>query len=89
MFAGEGDCKASKSWWPTDSNWQANAPYTRWTERFDADFEAWLKKIQAGDAEPLNYDEWRQKIRGTSTIRRVNKSVTGAFGDFVKTHLST
>ena len=89
MFAGEGDRKASKSWWPTDSNWQANAPYTHWTEKFDADFEKWLKEIQAGKAEPLNYEEWRQKIRGGSSLRRVLKSVTETYGAFVETHLST
>ena len=88
MFTGQGDSYASKSWWPTDSNWQANAPHTRWTEKFDALFEKRLKKIQEGTAEPLNYEKWRTDIRGSSSARRVNKAIDKAYEAFLETHLS-
>jgi hypothetical protein len=85
VFTGQGKSRASKSWWPTDSTWQANAERTRWTEDTDHFFETRLKKLQAGGAEPLTFTEWRQQIRGSSTMRRINKSLTLAYEAFVET----
>ena len=88
MFTGQGNSRASKSWWPTDSTWQANAERTRWTEDTDHFFETRLKKLQAGHAGPLNVTQWRQQIRGSSSTRRINKSLTSAYEAFVETRLS-
>ncbi|KAF8810948.1 hypothetical protein BYT27DRAFT_7055584, partial [Phlegmacium glaucopus] len=62
IFIGQGNNYASKSWWPTDSNWQKNAQHTHWTERSDYFFRTRHEKLQAGTAEPLNFEQWRQNI---------------------------
>ncbi|KAF8813278.1 hypothetical protein BYT27DRAFT_7084901, partial [Phlegmacium glaucopus] len=76
-----------KYWWPTDSNWQKNAQHTRWTERSDHFFRTRHQKLQAGTAEPLNFEQWRQNIRGSSSTRRVNNFVTSSYQKFVEAHL--
>ncbi|KAF8817246.1 hypothetical protein BYT27DRAFT_7055201, partial [Phlegmacium glaucopus] len=63
IFIGQGNNYALKSWWLMDSNWQKNAQHTCWTERSDHFFRTWLKKLQAGTAEPLNFEQWWQNIQ--------------------------
>ena len=89
IFIGQGAGFASKSWWPTDSNWQKNIWHTRWTEKADHFFMTRLEKLQAGTAEPLNFEQWRQHIRASSSIRHINGFIRSAWKDFIKAHLST
>lgn len=86
---GPGAEYSSKSWWPTDSNWQKNARYTRWTESTDKFFKDRLAMLQAGTAEPLGFSQWRQEIRGSSALRSINKFISDSSKDFVKAHAGT
>ena len=89
IFIGQGVGFASKSWWPTDSNWQKNIQHTCWTEKADHFFTTRLEKLQAGTAEPLNFEQWCQHISALSSIRRINGFISSAYKYFVKAHLST
>ena len=88
VFIGEGKVYASKSWWPTDSNWQCNASHTRWTGKSDKFFNSRLEALKAGTAKPLTFSEWRGELRGLSSVRRFNKSVILAHKTFAQTHVS-
>ena len=79
----------SRSWWPTDSCWQTNAQHTRWTEKSDKFFKDRLLKLQAGTEEPLRTKEWRNQIRGSSSIRAVNNFVSSSFQNFISSNLQT
>jgi hypothetical protein len=46
-------------------------------------FVTWLLKIRQGQQGPLNAEGWRTQIRGSSTLRRINKFVTETFDRFV------
>ncbi|KAF8798504.1 hypothetical protein BYT27DRAFT_7264657 [Phlegmacium glaucopus] len=87
IICGQGNNYASKSWWPMDSNWQKNAQHTHWTERSDHFFRTRHQKLQAGTAEPLNFEQWRQNICGSSSTWRVNNFVTSSYQKFVEAHL--
>jgi hypothetical protein len=80
---------ALKSWWPTDSNWQNNSQHTRWTEKSDSFFESRLAALQRGTAVPLNFEEWRTRIRGSSSTRRIKAFISSASEDFVRAHVGT
>ena len=82
IFIGQGTAFASKSWWPTDSNWQKNAQHTRWTEKSDHFFKSRLAKYRAGTGEPSNFEQWRQIIRGSSITRRINSKIGSAYEVF-------
>jgi hypothetical protein len=58
-----------------------------WTEKSDHFFEDRLAKLQAGNAEPLSFEKWRQNIRGSSGIRRINGVTTSASEAFVRSHV--
>ena len=83
MFSENGQDYSLTSWWPTDSIWQSNAQHTRWTKKEDKWFVTWLLKICQGQQGPLNAEGWRKQIRGSSTLRRINKFVTETFDRFV------
>ena len=87
IFIGQGRAFTSKSWWPTDSNWQKNSQHTRWTEKSEHFFSTRLAKLRAGDGEPKNFKDWRQSIRGSSVTRRINSKISSAYKKFVETNL--
>ena len=87
IFIGQGRAFTSKSWWPTDSNWQKNSQHTRWTEKSEHFFSTRLAKLRAGDGEPKNFEDWRQSIRGSSVTRRINSKISSAYKKFVETNL--
>jgi hypothetical protein len=78
IFIGQGNAYASKSWWPTDSNWQNNAQHTHWTEKSEGFFSDRLATLRAGTTEPYNFKKWRQIILGSSVSRRINNNISSA-----------
>jgi hypothetical protein len=76
------------SWWPTDSAWQQFAPYTRWSEKVDGWYNNRLQEIKSGKGGPLGANKWRQEIRGSSTLRRIDGFVTEAYDRFVDGHVT-
>jgi len=89
IFIGQGKGYASCSWWPTDSNWQKNAQHMRWTEKSDGFFATRSTALKAGTAKPLNFEQWRQQIRGSSGIWHVNDFISSASEDFIKANVRT
>ena len=88
MFAEQGHSYSRVSWWPTDSSWQNFAQHTHWTEKVEDWYVKRLEKIRQGKEGPLNASKWRTDIRGSSSLRRIDKFVTQAFDRFVVEHVT-
>jgi hypothetical protein len=87
MFTEHGHGYSLVSWWPTDSAWQSFAQHTRWTEKVDEWYDKRLKNIRQGQAGPLNANRWQTQIRGSSSLRRIDKIVTQTFDRFIVEHV--
>ncbi|KIM46617.1 hypothetical protein M413DRAFT_23013 [Hebeloma cylindrosporum] len=74
-----------KSWWPLVSTWNANVYHPWWTPRIDGIFQDRLKEINDGNAQPLSQKEWRNIIRGNSSVKKLFKNIRSASHEFLNT----
>lgn len=83
FIIGEGKQYAIKSWWPTDSTWNANTSHSHWTEMAEGFYDKRLGELQAEKPLPLDAQSWRKRIRAPSHMRRVNAFVSSSSAAFL------
>ena len=88
MCTEQGPGHALMSWWPTVSVWNNFAQHSRWTEKVEGWYNDRLASIRAGTAKPLNAEKWRERLRGSSSSRHINRFVNAACDRFVDGHVT-
>jgi hypothetical protein len=87
---GQGGQMSLKSWWPLHNRWEAEAAGVHagfWSEANEEWYQDRLRKIRAGQAQPITASAWRDKLKGKTRgpfrLKVGNQGIaTAAFNTF-------
>ncbi|KAF6748660.1 hypothetical protein DFP72DRAFT_819930 [Ephemerocybe angulata] len=89
-YTGCGEQVSIRSWWPLPDFFESEdcgENYGRWNQYRETHYQRRQQEIAEGVAQPLGMREWRQRLHGSSLLRKLKSNVERASYNFLQLHV--